>query len=79
MYQVDTGPIAFPNLKLRCKPTIDCLRLAFIVFNTPHFADFVIEQPTNVTKDNNELCKVYHYSDPFSLKARNTVFAVGKF
>ena len=77
MYQVDTGPIAFPDLTQRYDPLIDCLRLAFIVFNAPDFADFVIEQPTPVIEDGKELCKIYHYSNPFSLPAKNTVLAAG--
>jgi len=76
MYQVDTGPIAFPDLSKKYDPQIDCLKLAFAVFNAPHFADFVIEQPTAIVENEKELCKVYHYSNPFSLAATNRVFAV---
>ena len=78
MYQVDTGPIAFPDLKKRAEPLIECLSLAFVVFNAPHFADFVIEQPTPVIEDGKELCKIHHYSNPFSLPAKNTLLALGK-
>jgi hypothetical protein len=76
LYQVDTGPIAFPDLKKRYEKPIECLSLAFVAFNTPHFADFVIEQPTPVIQDEEELCKVYHYSSPISLEAENRVLAV---
>jgi hypothetical protein len=51
--------------------------LAFVALNLPHFADFVIEQPTAVVEDGEELFKVYHYSDPFSLPAKNLVLAAG--
>ena len=78
MYQVDTGPIAFPDLTKRCERPIECLSLAFVVFNAPGFADFVVEQPTPVVEDGQEKCKIYHYSKPFSLPARNRVFALGK-
>jgi hypothetical protein len=76
MYQVDTGPIAFPDLSKRFDPMIDCLSLAFVVFNAPHFADFVIEQPTPVVEDGQEKCKIYHFSSPFSLPAKNVVLAI---
>ncbi|MCP4641842.1 MAG: hypothetical protein GY851_15470 [bacterium] len=76
MYQVDTGPVAFPDLSKRTDPPIDCLSLAFVVFNAPHFADFVIEQPTPVLEDEVEQCKVYHYSNPFSVPAKNRVLAL---
>lgn len=76
IYQVDTGPIAMPDLSKRCDPQIDCLSLAFIAFNGPHFADFIIEQPTPVVEDEEEKCQVYHFSSPFSLPAKNVVLAL---
>ncbi|HOD48579.1 MAG TPA: hypothetical protein PLJ71_21425 [Candidatus Hydrogenedentes bacterium] len=78
VYQVDTGPIAYPDLSKRYEQPIDCLNLAFIAFNAPDFADFVVEQPTPVVVDGEEKAQIYHFSNPFSLPARNTVFALGK-
>jgi len=75
LYQVDTGPVAFPDLTQRLDPEIECLRLAFLAFNAPDFADFVVEQPTPVGEE--ALCEVYHYSKPFSLPSRNRVLALG--
>lgn len=77
LYQIDTGPIAYPDLSKRFEPLIDCLQLAFIAFNAPGFADFVVEQPTPVIVDQKEITQVYHYSKPFSLPAKNTLLAVG--
>lgn len=71
MYQVDTGPIAFPDLRRRAVPLIDCLGLAFVAFNQADFADFVIEQPTAVIENDEEVCSIYHYSKPISLPAVN--------
>ncbi|NIA16455.1 MAG: twin-arginine translocation signal domain-containing protein [Nitrospiraceae bacterium] len=77
MYQVDTGPITFPDLTKRHDPMIDSLSLAFIAFNAPDFADFIIEQPTPVpTEDPAAKCETYHYSKPFSLPAKNRVLAL---
>ena len=76
MWQVDTGPIALPDLTRRFEPPVDSVRLAFAVFNAPHFCDFVIEQPTPVLREEQEVCRVYHYSDPVSLPAKNRVLAV---
>ena len=76
VYQVDTGPLAYPDLSKRFDPSIDCLSLAFVAFNAPHFADFIIEQPTPIVKDEQELAEVYHYSKPFSLPARNRLLAL---
>lgn len=75
LYQVDTGPIAFPDLLKRRERLVDCLSLAFVAFNAPHFADFVIEAPTPVDPENPDL-KVHHYSKIVSLPARNRLFAV---
>ncbi len=76
IWQVDTGPIAFPDLSKRFDPAVDSVRLAFAVFNAPHFCDFVIEQPTPVTRNEQEVCQVYHYSNPVSFPAVNRVLAV---
>lgn len=75
-YQIDTGPIALPDLTKRYDPPIDALRLAFVAFNRPDFADFVVEQPTPVVQDGQELAQVYHYAKPFSLPAKNRLYAV---
>ena len=74
-YQVDTGPLAFPDLSKRPDRLVDCLSLAFVAFNAPHFADFVIEAPTVANPCNPDL-KVHHYSKIVSLPSRNRVFAV---
>lgn len=76
MYQVDTGPVAFPDLAKRYENLIECLSLAFVAFNAPHFADFIIEQPTAVVEEEEEICQIYHYSQPFSLPAGNRLLAV---
>ena len=76
MYQVDTGPIAFPDLTKRYNRLIECLSLAFVAFNAPHFADFVIEQPTPAIENDKASPQIYHYSNPFSLPAKNRVLAV---
>ncbi|NQT15524.1 MAG: hypothetical protein HQ582_22390, partial [Planctomycetes bacterium] len=76
VYQVDTGPVAFPDLAKRYENLIECLSLAFVAFNAPHFADFVVEQPTAVVENEEEICQVYHYSQPFSLEAGNRLLAI---
>ena len=71
IYQVDTGPVAFPDLSQRHARHVDALSLAFVVFNAPHFADFVLEAPTRVGDG-----QVYHYSKIVSLAAVNRLYAV---
>ena len=76
LWQVDSGPIALPVLTERFERPLDSVRLAFAAFNAPHFCDFVIEQPTPVLRDEQEMCEVYHYSNPVSLPAKNRVLSV---
>lgn len=71
LYQVDTGPVAFPDLSQRRTRHVEALSLAFVVFNAPHFADFVLEAPTRVGDE-----QVYHYSKRVSLAAVNRLYAV---
>lgn len=78
MYQVDTGPIAFPDLSKKYEEQIDCLNLAFVAFNTDHFADFVIEAPIPIVENNKKVSTVYHYSKIKSLQVKNRIFALGK-
>lgn len=76
LFQVDTGPIAYPDLTKRQTPEITALSLAFVAFNAPDFADFVVEQPTPVVEEGEEKCQIFHYSSPFSLPARNRLLAL---
>lgn len=75
-YQVDTGPVAYADLSKHYDSPIERLQLAFVAFNAPDFADWVVEQPTNVALDESDSTEVYHYSKPFSLPAQNRVFAL---
>lgn len=76
LYQTDTGPAALPDLDRRYEEQIDCLRLAFIAFNAPEFADFVVEVPTPVLRDDQKVATVYHYSELLTLTTKNKLYAV---
>ncbi|MFH1006068.1 MAG: hypothetical protein V1800_01035 [Candidatus Latescibacterota bacterium] len=79
VYQVDTGPVAFPDLSERHGRHVDGIALAFVAFNAPHFADFVIEEPTVLRahgQESAECCQVYHFSRRVSLTATNRLYAV---
>ena len=77
VYQVDTGPVAFPDLSKRAERTVELISPAYVAFNTPHFADFVIEAPTNIAPEGAEPCEMYHYSKIVSLPAANRLFCIG--
>ena len=78
IYQVDTGIVLFPDLSKRYDRQIEAFNLAYVAFNTSHFADFVIERPTPIIKNGVEVTQVYHYSEIRSLEANNTVFCIGE-
>lgn len=76
LYQVDTGPVPFLDLSQRHERSAEALSLAYVAFNAPHFADFVIEAPTPIEREGREVCRVYHYSELRSCESRNTLYAV---
>ena len=51
MYQVHTGPVAFPDLMKRHERNVDGISLAFIAFNEPEHASFVLEAPTPILSE----------------------------
>lgn len=75
LYQVDTGPVALPDLTRRYARPAESLRLAFVAFNGPGSADFVIEAPTGILDGGREVARVHHYSELKSVAAVNRLFA----
>lgn len=75
--QVDTGPVAFPDLSRRPTRLVECLSLAFVAFNVADSADFVIEAPTPIVQDDREVCRVHHYSKLVTLPTENRLYSVG--
>jgi hypothetical protein len=76
LHQVDTGPVAFPDLGRRHPGFAESLSLAFVAFNAPHFADFIIEDATPL-KDHDP-AQIHHYSRILSLPAKNRLYALGE-
>jgi hypothetical protein len=75
LYQVDTGPVAFPDLSVRHERYADGISLGFIAFNASHFAEFILEVPTEVsTMSGSE--EIYHFSRVFTLPAKNRLFSL---
>lgn len=75
-YQTDTGPIMLPDLSKAYEEPIEALRLAYIAFNTPHFADFVVEAPVPILDNGKKVAAVLHYSELLSHQAINRIYAV---
>lgn len=71
-WQVDTGPIAFPDFSADVDLHVKRLSPAFVAYNVPEFADFVVQQPVASPGTGGS---VTHYSAPFSLPAKTSVIA----
>ena len=76
MYQVDTGPVAFPDLSHRYERHVEAIALAFVAFNAPGFADFVIERPIAIEAGAGASCRVHHYSELVTLPSANRLYAL---
>lgn len=72
LYQVDTGPVAFPDLSRRWDRLADSISLAFVAFNAPGFADFIRETETVLPGG----ARVEHYSDRITVTGINRLFAI---
>jgi hypothetical protein len=72
IYQVDTGPIPFPNFEADVDRQVQRLSPAYVAYNAPDFADFVVQQPVDVGNS----VRVTHYANPLSLRAETAVLAV---
>lgn len=72
-YQVDTGPVLFPDFESEAGSLIERLQSAYVAHNCPDWAEFIVCVPTPLTDD----IHVHHYSRSVRLDGvRNRLFAV---
>ena len=76
IWQVDTGPLLLPDLSVPAEEWSATIQLAYIVFNVPEWADFVVEQITPITEGEQEVAQVYHYSGIVHKDCRNVLIAM---
>ena len=76
-FQVDTGPILFPDFTREATDLIDHFYIAHIVYNTFDWAEFILRKPTPILINNKEVSKVDHYSDIQRLDVQNQLFETG--
>lgn len=67
VYQVDTGPVPLPDWDADVDLAVGRFRLAYVAFNAPYFAEFVILTPTEIAPG----VLTPHYSEVVTLDARN--------
>ncbi len=70
IYQTDTGPVLLPDFNCDADELITGLELAFVAFNSPDWAEFIVRAPVPV----GEKIEVYHYAKPVRYEAENQVF-----
>jgi len=75
-YQVDTGPILLPNWEADKKRSVERFDLAFVAYNKPEEAHFVIQVPTPVVDGRVDGPMVSHYSKTTRATARCDVIAL---
>jgi hypothetical protein len=75
VYQVDTGPVAFPDFGADVNRNVERLWPAYVAYNAPDFADFVIQHPHAVTGKDGHVTEVTHYGRLESLPATTRVLA----
>ena len=74
LFQVDTGPLPFPDLSCSAKRPIECFAVAFVCYNTFDLAEFILRKPTPVMDGVRETCKVITYADIRRMPAQNSIY-----
>lgn len=74
-WQIDTGPVPFPDLSVPPGNWSETIRLAYVAFSAPDWADFVIEEPVAID-ERKDVPKVVHYSKIEHRKTRNRLLAL---
>jgi hypothetical protein len=69
IYQTDTGPILFPDFSLPFEHILETFQLAFVAYNAPDWAEFILRAPTPLTDE----ISVNHYSKTVRLETRNSI------
>ena len=73
IYQTDTGPVILPDFSREPDDLIVGFELAFVAFNCPDRAEFIVRVPTPV----GEGIDVYHYSKAVRFDTQNQVLRLG--
>jgi len=78
LWQVDTGPVAFPDLDMEVKSSISRLSAAYVAYNAPDFADFVVQGAFQTESTGGEAVDVTHYGRTTSVAAVTRIVSLGR-
>lgn len=70
IYQTDTGPIILPDFSQPFTHIMETFQLAYVAFNAPDWAEFILRVPTPLTAT----ISVNHYAKTVRLTTQNQVF-----
>ena len=75
-FQVDVGPVLFPDFNKAAESLIARLELAYVLFNEFDQVEFAVRVPTRVAED--QKAETLHYSRVVYLSARNELFSLDR-
>ena len=75
-FQVDVGPVLFPDFSTEAPSPIAMLELAYILFNEFDKVEFAVRAPTRVADDHQ--AEALHFSRVVRLPARNQLFSLSR-
>jgi hypothetical protein len=76
LWQVDAGPVLYPDFTRRVKLSVEWFARAYIVFNDFSWAEIVIHQPAPVTQAGQQVAVASNYHDPFRLTVPSRLYAL---
>ena len=74
-FQVDVGPILYPNFAATAGSPVEHLQLAYVMFNQLDEVEFALRVPTRVVEG--QAAEVLHYSQVIKVKAESELFSLG--
>ena len=86
IYQVDTGPLVFPDFEAQTKSpagnqdsalgAVEKLELAYVAYNRPDQAEFILQRETAIRAGGKKVQRVCHYSEIRQMRAKNTLLSL---
>ncbi len=75
-YQVDTGPVVYPDLSQRFDDWAQQVSLAYVAFNAVDFVDFILEVPLPLVADGRQVAQIMHYAEAKTCVSTNRLWAL---
>lgn len=75
LWQIDAGPVLFPDFSRQPSLPVELFARAYIVFNNFDWAEVIVHQPAPVMKDGKQVAVATNYHAPFRIPARSRLYA----